>query len=357
MKAFRMIPTLCFVLATYGTTVAETHHYPAGEYTGSMNLLGKVAAKAGDTIDCRNAVFHQHLLNAKGDDYPVRVNSGPGDITVRFARVIGHDPWDVPWQIYYSKANSAALLAKSGGSVEFRDCFVGGPEEANGCVWDYARWARQQGETRNRLTHSACILGRDDLETDTGLKNLTVESCLFYSYVGFSSRPGGRERGNATHRDITIRNSIMRMFPCLGNSEKWGTEPLHGAPFKWRKGSQKYVLHNFVVAVGWPRAGRAQIFKHSMWGDNWSGALGYVKEATGDNVFCYLDDDGFEDAVPLGPFRLLEGEEARAYLTKKVVDWIEAHEYWREIWPDYEAVLVKNVLQGVDTRTLGEHID
>jgi hypothetical protein len=90
-----------------------------------------------------------------------------------------------------------------------------------------------------------------------------------------------------------------------------------------------------------------------MWGDNWSGALGYIKEATGDNVFCYLDDDGFNGAVPLGPFRLLEGDEARAYLTKKVYDWIETHEYWREIWPDYEAVLVKHVLEGVDTRTLG----
>jgi hypothetical protein len=84
-----------------------------------------------------------------------------------------------------------------------------------------------------------------------------------------------------------------------------------------------------------------------MWGDNWKGALEYIKEATGDNVFCYLDDDGFDDAVPLGPFQLLEGKEARAYLTKKVYEWIEAHEYWREIWPDYEEVLAKNVLDGI----------
>ena len=54
--------------ATSDRPAAKTHYYPAGEYTGSMNLLASVAAVAGETIDCRNAVFHQHLLNVKGDE-------------------------------------------------------------------------------------------------------------------------------------------------------------------------------------------------------------------------------------------------------------------------------------------------
>lgn len=327
----------------------KVHLYPAGTYTTKQNLLQDIASCPGDVIDCRLAVFHQDNLNQQGSNYPCKIDNGPGDVTIRWARVIGHAPFDIAWQDYYSKGNGCAISAFYGGGATFQDCFIGGPDKAENGVWDYFRFARQDGEVRNYVRDSAFINARDDGETDSGLKNLTIENTLIYSYVGISTRPGGSEMGNATHRDITIRDTVMRMFPCIGNTEKYGTELTHGAPFKWRAGSQKYILHNFVVAAGWPGAGRAQVFRNGQWGDNWQGALDYIKQATGDNVFCYLGDDGFNDAVPLGPFRLLEGEAARKYFTRKVYEWIDSHQYWSEIWPDYEGIIARNILEDIDT--------
>jgi hypothetical protein len=192
-------------------------------------------------------------------------------------------------------------------------------------------------------------MGDDDGETDTGLKNLTIEDALIYRYVGISSRPGGRARGEATHRDITIRNTIMRVFPCIGNTGKYGADLIHGAPFKRRTGAQKYVLHNFVVGVGWPEATRKQTFRGGQWRGNWEGALANIAASTGENVLCYFGNDGFNDAIPLGPFLLLEGEAARRYFAQRVYKWIDAHGYWNDIWPDYDEIIVRNVLENITT--------
>jgi len=331
------------------TTEGEVHMFPAGTYTSKQDLLQNIVAETGDIIDCRMAVFHQDNLNVEGADYPCKINNNPGDITIRWARVIGHVPQNIAWQTYYRQGNGCAISAFYGGGAIFQDCFVGGPDKANNCVWDFFRFARQEGEVRNYIKDCAFINARDDGETDTGLKNLTIENSLIYSYVGISSRPGGRAVGKASHRDITIRNTVMRMFPCIGNTEKYGTDLIHGAPFKWRTGSQKYIIHNFVFGAGWPGADRSQTFRSGQWRGNWEGALDYIETATGENVFCYLGNDGFNNAVPLGPFKLLEGESARKYITQKVYEWIDAHKYWNEIWPGYEETIVKNVLENIDT--------
>ncbi|MHC4995664.1 MAG: hypothetical protein ACYTGQ_11485 [Planctomycetota bacterium] len=347
MKTIVSAPLLMIaILSCVGVIEAKDHLFSAGTYASKNDLLQNIRAESGDTIDCRNAVFHQDNLNREGSNYPCTIRNNPGNVTVRWARVVGHVPKDIAWQTYYSQGNGCAISAFYGGSATFRDCFVGGPGKGD-CVWDFFRFARQEGEIRNYIKDCAFINARDDGETDTGLKNLTIENSLIYAYTGISSRPGNRKRGAATHRDITIRDTVMRMFPCIGNTEKTGAELTHNAPFKWRVGSQKYVIHNFVVGAGWPGASRSQVFRSGSWRGNWEGALSYIKEATGENVFCYLGDDGFNNAIPLGPFKLLEGEEARKYLTKKVHKWIEAHRYWEEIWPDYDAILIKNILEDI----------
>lgn len=342
--------TLLILLTVAGdiSAHAEVHLYPAGDYTSQQELLIHFEVERGDVIDCRMAVFHQDNINEVGNNYPCKINHNPGDVTIRWARVIGHAPYDIAWQTYYKQGNSCAISAFYGGGATFRDCFIGGPDKKNNCVWDFFRFARQEGEVRNYIKDCAFIYARDDGETDTGLKNLTIENSLIYSYVGISSRPGGSEIGQATHRDITIRDTVMRMFPCIGNTEKYGTDLIHGAPFKWRTGSQKYILHNFVVAAGWPGAKTSQVFRAGQWGDNWTGALGYIDSATGENVFCYLGDDGFDDAVPLGPFKLLEGQDARDYFARKVREWIDGHVYWQEIWPDYDNIILSSILEDVD---------
>ena len=45
------------------------------------------------------------------------------------------------------------------------------------------RSARYSKRSTVAVLRKTRFLGRDDLETDTGLKNLTVESCLFYCYA------------------------------------------------------------------------------------------------------------------------------------------------------------------------------
>lgn len=325
-------------------TGGTIHAFPAGTYTTKTDLLQTVPAGPGDVIDCRAAEFHQDNLKREGSDYPCKINNNPGDVTIRWARVIGHVPHSIGWREYYDQGNGCAISAFYGGGATFQDCFIGGPNKEENCVWDFFRFARQDGEIRNHIRDCAFINARDDGETDSGLKNLTIENSLIYSYVGISSRPGDRVEGRASHRDITIRDTFMRMFPCIGHTGKYGSELIHGAPFKWRTGSQKYIIHNFVAAVGWPGASRDQVFRDSMWRDNWKNALGNIRQATGDNVLCYLGEDGFNAAVPLGPFRLLEGDAAQRYVAEKVHEWIDAHQYWKDIWPDYESILVRNIL-------------
>lgn len=304
----------------------------------------------GTVFDARGTTFHlRHSSNPNPEgvcrysgagqlstnSYPI-VNPGGGstgpllgtaDACFQGGRVLGEVSLVADMYVWSSQpkgyCNSAAMDLKS--NVSTHQIVEGTRIDR---VWDGIRFngrnCRQTpGLCHNVIRHVWISNARDDCIENDGLGGLAVEDSLLDGcFAGISSDPGGCAKCPPPHRktDVIHLSGVLLRMQGFPYTYEGARQMHHVGAFKiHEKYGPALVIENSVIAFEFYIPDR-----HNLWNVGWK----RIKSCS-NNYLLWLSDEPFPSGqrfpLPPGCFKILKGQDARAFWRERRAAWIRRH--------------------------------